>query len=131
LVVRASQPAQVTGQGLPVDGTGKDARVTSILQERQKFGARSGIFFENTEQARCFHHGVLLFNTTHHHAEMFRLNDHPTPRGCSAFINASAICIVRFSWDLKPAREHVDDPRSLRQANDFCRWVCKRRVPYR
>ncbi len=42
-----------------------------------------------------------------------------TPRGCSACISASAICVVRLFLDLQSTREHIHNPRDFGKANDF------------
>jgi len=52
-----------------------------VVQQREEFGARSRVFLENAEQARRFHHRILLLNSAHHHAEMFCLNDHTNATG--------------------------------------------------
>ena len=52
---------------------------------------------ESTQHGGRYCRGVLLFDPTHHHAEMSCFNDYPTPSGWSAPSIASAICVVSRS----------------------------------
>ena len=59
---------------MPARLSRQDACVTLILEEREKFGARSRVVFESAEQTGSLHDRVLLFHAAHHHAEMLRFH---------------------------------------------------------
>ena len=61
---------------MPVGRDSLEGYPPLILEEREKFRARSGVVFESAEQTGSLHDRVLLFHAAHHHAEMFRFYDH-------------------------------------------------------
>jgi hypothetical protein len=50
-----------------------------IFQQREEFGTRPRVVFENAEQTRCFHDRVLFFNSSHHHTKMLCLHHYSHP----------------------------------------------------
>ncbi len=69
---------------MPVGQDSLEGCVTSVLQQREEFGARPGVVLENTEQTRRFHYRVLFFNASHHHAKVLRFHHHCHARGFQA-----------------------------------------------
>src|SRR5205814_6925145 len=65
---------------MPVVQDRLEAYLPLFFQEREEFGTSARVLFECAEQAGRFHDRVLLLDSAHHHAKMFRF-DHDSDAG--------------------------------------------------
>src|SRR5205085_4217583 len=66
-----------------------------------------------------FHHRVLFFHATHHHAEVFRINDDRYSVGTQCFHQGVRDLGCEILLDLKSARKNVHNARDFGQADYF------------
>ena len=87
--------------------------------ERTEFLSQSGVSLEQAVVIICHGCRILLFDTTHLHAEMFggAADDHPLGR--HGFGKQCADLRGQTFLDLKPTGEIIDDTRKLRKPYHF------------
>ena len=80
----------------------------SSVYERQKLAADFFVVSERAENRACGHHGVLLFNAAHHHAEMAAFHDNAHALGAGGVQNGRGDFLCKPFLDLQAPCEAID-----------------------
>jgi hypothetical protein len=88
-------------------------------QQAQEFGASGGVGAEGPEHGAGDRVAVLLFYSTHHHAEVGSFDNHGDPVGFEDFHQGFRNLGGESLLHLQTAREHIDHTRDLGETYDF------------
>src|SRR5690606_7053710 len=80
-----------------------------------------GIVTEAAEHHGCFHHGILLFHATHHHAHVLGFDDHAHTGGVGNFHNGFCNLLGQVFLDLQTASIHIHNARDLGKPDHLAR----------
>src|SRR6266481_4621098 len=90
-----------------------------FFQEREKFGPRARVVLERAQQTRSFHDRVLLLDSAHHHAQMFRLHDYSDAVGLETFHERLGNLRGEIFLNLQTPRKNIDNACDFRQTDHF------------
>ena len=88
-------------------------RFKGSIDEREEFVAGLDFITKYSQHGAGRCNGVLFFDTPHHHAEVFCLDDDADPVRIQEGVQGFGNLLREALLHLETAREHLNDPRKL------------------
>ena len=105
--------------GIGPSGCHRSAAVAFVAKQFEELRPSAGVIAEGTEHGRSNGVGVLLFDATHHHAKVLRLDNHANPFRPNEFHEGTCDLLGHSLLDLQTARVNIHKARILERPTIF------------